>query len=130
MQPTVLRRLPRLVLTYGWLILISFFTAFPFVWMLSTSFKARPEIFTRTPVLLPRAPTLINYEYIFTQTPAGRYFLNSLIVASATTLLALALAVLGSYALSRFRFRFRRGLATWLIAGQMFPGTLILIPVF
>jgi ABC-type glycerol-3-phosphate transport system permease component len=129
-RSSILRRLPRRLLIYGWLGLISIFTAFPFIWILSTSFKARPEIFTRTPVLLPQAPTLANYQYIFYNTPAARYILNSLIVASSTTLLALALAVLGSYALSRFRFRFRRGLATWLIAGQMFPATLILIPVF
>jgi len=124
------RRLPRLLLAYAWLFFISLFTAFPFLWMLTSSFKARPEIFTRVPVLLPKQPTLINYQYVVTQTPAARYFMNSFIVAASTTLLALILTTLGAYAISRFRFRFRRELATWLIAGQMFPGILILIPLF
>ena len=124
------RRLPRLLLAYAWLFFISLFTAFPFLWMLTSSFKARPEIFTRVPVLLPKQPTLINYQYVFTQTPAARYFMNSFIIAASTTLLALILTTLGDYAISRFRFRFRRELATWLIAGQMFPGILILIPLF
>src|SRR5262245_58302929 len=121
-----IRSLPRLLLTYGWLLLISLFTAFPFFWMLTGSFKTRPEIFTRIPVLIPQNPTLANYNYVLTQTPAARYFLNSLLVAGATTLLALLLTTLGAYALSRFRFALRRQLGVWLIAGQMFPGVLLL----
>jgi ABC-type glycerol-3-phosphate transport system permease component len=124
------RRLPRLALAYTWLFFISLFTAFPFFWMLTSSFKARPEIFTKVPVLLPKQPTLANYEYVLTKTPAAQYFMNSFIIATSTTLLALILTTLGAYALSRFRFRFRRELATWLIAGQMFPGVLTLIPLF
>jgi len=44
--------------------------------------------------------------------------------------LALILTTLGAYALSRFRFRGRRELGAWLIGGQMFPGVLMLIPLF
>jgi ABC-type glycerol-3-phosphate transport system permease component len=124
------RRLPALIAVYSWLILISLFTALPFVWMVVTSFKARPEIFTKTPVWLPKAPTLINYQYVLAQTPAPRYFLNSLIIAVSTTVLAIVITTLGAYALSRFRFRMRRQLATWFITGQMFPGSLTLIPFF
>jgi ABC-type glycerol-3-phosphate transport system permease component len=125
-----IRRLPGIILTYGWLILVSFFTATPFIWMLTSSFKQRKEIFTRVPVLLPRRPTLINYRYIFTETPAGRYALNSLFIASTTVVLALVITTLGAYALSRFRFKARRHLGTYLIGGQMFPAVLMLIPVF
>jgi len=57
--------------------------------MLTSSFKARPEIFTRIPVLFPQEPTLANYNYVLTETPAGRYFLNSLYIATVTTLLSL-----------------------------------------
>ncbi len=126
----VVRRLPRLALAYGWLLFISLFTAFPFLWMLSSSFKSRREIFTRVPILIPQQPTLANYQYVLTQTPAMRYFGNSLFVALSTTVLALILTTLGAYALSRFRFRGRRELGAWLIGGQMFPGVLMLIPLF
>ena len=130
MELFIRRRLGRYVLAYGWLLFISTFTAFPFFWMLTSSFKARAEIFTRVPVLFPKAPTLANYNYVLTETPAGRYFLNSLYIATVTTLLALVLTTLGAYALSRFQFRMRRSLGVWLIAGQMFPGVLMLIPLF
>lgn len=123
-------RLPRLILTYAWLILIGTFTAFPFLWMLTSSFKARDEIFTRVPVLIPRNPTLVNYQYVLTQTPALRYFANSMFIALATVIVSLVLTILGAYALSRFRFAMRREMGVWLIAGQMFPGVLMLIPLF
>lgn len=124
------QRLWRYVLAYTWLIAVSIFTVVPFLWMISSSFKARPEIFTRVPVLIPQHPTLANYQYVLTKTPALRYFANSVLVAGATTLLAIVLSVLGAYALSRFRFRLRRQMGSWLIAGQTFPGVLMLIPLF
>ena len=80
-----LAALPGAALTYGWLLLISVFCAGPFIWILSTSFKGRDEVFTKVPVLVPQAPTLAAYQYILTKTLAPRYFLNSLIIASGTT---------------------------------------------
>lgn len=124
------RRLWRYLLSYTWLTAISLFTIFPFLWMLSSSFKARPEIFTRVPVLIPQQPTLANYQYVLLETPALRYFANSVLVATSTTLLAIVLSTLGAYALSRFRFRLRRQLGSWLIGGQTFPAVLMLIPLF
>jgi ABC-type glycerol-3-phosphate transport system permease component len=125
-----LRRLPGTVLAYGWLILISIFAAGPFIWILSTSFKTRSEVFTKVPVLIPQEPTLASYQYVLTKTPALRYFLNSLIVAGGTTILAILLTTLGAYALSRFRFRFRKTIGVWLISGQMIPGIITLVPLF
>ncbi len=123
-------RLPKLALIYTWLILISIFTAGPFVWMLSTSFKTREDMFSKIPVLLPTHPTLANYDYIFSKTLAARFFLNSLLIAGATTIIAILITTLSAYAISRFRFRGRRELATWLISGQMLPGVVTLIPLF
>lgn len=125
-----LRGVLRLILVYGWLAAVGLFAAFPFLWTLSGSFKARGDIFTRVPVLLPAEPTLANYRYVLTETPAARYFANSMIVAFGTTFLAIVLGTWGAYALSRFRFRGRREFAMWLLGGQMFPGVLILIPLF
>lgn len=67
MRRLPLRRLPRLLLVHGWLFAISLFTACPFLWILVSSFKSRPEMFSRTPVLFPKQPTLDNYTYILTK---------------------------------------------------------------
>src|SRR5690348_2333922 len=56
----------------------------PFVWMLATSFKPNPEIYTTR--LIPQHPTLTNYTNVLEKTQFPRWFLNSLIIAGITTL--------------------------------------------
>ncbi len=58
----------------------------PMLWMLVTSFKPAPEIAVWPPHFLPRAPTFENYVGLFQAAPFGRYFLNSVGIALASTL--------------------------------------------
>jgi ABC-type glycerol-3-phosphate transport system permease component len=62
--------------------------------------------------------------------PYGRYFLNSLAVASATTAISVALAALAAYGFSRYRFRGSTALLMSMVATQMVPGILLLITYF
>ncbi len=74
--------------------------------------------------------SLSNFRSLFGDQPFARWLLNSVIVASATTLLGVFLACTAAYSFSRFRFPGRRiGLMSFLVS-QMFPGTLMLIPLF
>jgi arabinogalactan oligomer/maltooligosaccharide transport system permease protein len=71
-----------------------------------------------------------NFVSLFKEQPFARWLLNSVIVATATTFLGVFLACTAGYAFSRFRFPGRRaGLMAFLVS-QMFPGTLIMIPLF
>lgn len=86
----------------------------------------------RVRTLLPWPETVsgANFRALFTDQPFARWVLNSTIVAAATTLLGVFLASTAAYAFSRFRFPGRRaGLMSFLVA-QMFPGTLMLIPLY
>jgi ABC-type glycerol-3-phosphate transport system permease component len=112
----------------GALVVAAFF-ACPLLWMLSTSFKKPNEFFTYPPHIVPASPTWANYRGVLTA-DFGRYFLNSFIVAGGTTVLALALAVLASYAFARLRFRGRRPLLGLLLVSQLVPLALILIPIY
>jgi arabinogalactan oligomer/maltooligosaccharide transport system permease protein len=92
--------------------------------------------FALSPSPIPEDTTLEHFEHLLAAKSSGgdllflRYGLNSLIVAGLTTLVGIALACTAAYALSRFRFAGRRfGLATFL-AVQMFPGTLLLMPLY
>lgn len=85
---------------------------------------------------VPEHFSLTHFENLVTASNSAgdllflRYAMNSAIVASATTLVGLALACTAAYALSRFRFAGRRlGLGAFL-AVQMFPGTLLLMPLY
>jgi arabinogalactan oligomer/maltooligosaccharide transport system permease protein len=71
-----------------------------------------------------------NFRSLFADQPFARWLFNSVLVAGATTVVGVALACTAAYAFSRFRFPARRaGLMSFLVA-QMFPGTLMLIPLF
>ncbi|HKV44966.1 MAG TPA: carbohydrate ABC transporter permease [bacterium] len=126
------RRSPwRLVvlLTLGGLALVYLF---PFAWMLSTSLKPTPELYTQPPTLVPVHPSLGAYrEALFV---AGNWVLlrNSLVVCLATVVLTLALALLIAYPLTRLPVpaAFRRGLLSWLLSLRFLPSMVVVIPIF
>ena len=62
--------------------------------------------------------------------PLANYFVNSLIVSSAATLISLVIAVFAAYAVSRYRFKGRTAFTTTVLSTQMFPGVLFLLPLF
>jgi arabinogalactan oligomer / maltooligosaccharide transport system permease protein len=78
----------------------------------------------------PAHMSFSNFVSVFTEQPFARWLLNSVIVASATTVVGVFLACTSAYAFSRFRFPGRRvGLMSFLVS-QMFPGTLMLIALY
>jgi multiple sugar transport system permease protein len=110
----------------------------PLFWMVSTSVKPQDQIFQKPPVLLPTAPQFESYRSIL-GLPSNRpeiyinsalYFKNSLIIALTTTLLTLALAIPGAYALSRFKFHGQSAFLLFLLIAQMLPSVLMVIPLF
>jgi ABC-type glycerol-3-phosphate transport system permease component len=103
---------------------------FPFYWMLVSSFKTEPELFELTPTLFPQHPSVGFYTRLLVGTPFMRYFLNSGIVAIATTALVIVVATLAAYSLARFRHPLREPFALSMLVGQMFPSVLLAIPIF
>jgi ABC-type glycerol-3-phosphate transport system permease component len=103
---------------------------FPFVWMLSTSFKLPQDTFTAVPKLIPPHFVGDNYLKVLQETLLSRYFFNSLYIALLVTLLSIWLAAMGAYALSRFRFPGRRAIALSILGVQMFPSVVLIIPLF
>jgi multiple sugar transport system permease protein len=103
----------------------------PFFWMLSTSFKKVQDQFLIPPQLVPQQPTLENYAILIDpEWYFPNYFLNSTIVACGTTGLALCVALMASYALSRFRLPGRRSLMLFILMAQMFPSILLLLSLY
>jgi ABC-type glycerol-3-phosphate transport system permease component len=117
------------VVTHCLLITLSFFALAPLLWAISTAFKPDSEI-TTSPSFLPNQPTLSHFSIVIAQTPFLRWFTNSLLVALATTLLAIAVGSLAGYALSRWRFWGRTVYGNTLLVVQMFPGVMLGIPMF
>ncbi|HUT72172.1 MAG TPA: carbohydrate ABC transporter permease [Desulfatiglandales bacterium] len=105
-------------------------TAFPFFWMISTSFKPLREIFVYPPYFLPKEFTLANFERLFEQTRFLTYFKNSVFVATSAVVLTMTIATAGAYSLTRFRFYGRERIASLILFTYMFAPIMIIIPFY
>ncbi|MEO2261403.1 carbohydrate ABC transporter permease [Dorea sp. YH-dor228] len=122
------------IITVILVILVCMFALFPFVWMISTSFKPANEVYSKTPSFIPNEPTVEGYtEMLTTQSSTfdfPQWLTNSVIVALLTTVFSMIIATLGGYGLSRFRFRGRGFLSYFILTTQVLPGSLLIIPLY
>ena len=102
----------------------------PFAWMISTSFKETGSIFTYPPKWIPNQPVLHNYVDAWRAAPFGRYFLNSIFVATAVTLGQLTTCSLAAYAFARLDFPGKSFLFVLFLSTMMIPLQLTIIPSF
>jgi arabinogalactan oligomer/maltooligosaccharide transport system permease protein len=119
-------------LVHGVLLLFCAWSVFPVLWILSTSFKSRGDVFSTKINLLPPHFTTENYRYLlsFDNGLFLRWLWNSVAVAALTTLVGLFLASTCAYAFSRFQFTGKKmGLELFLLS-QMFPGIILIIPLY
>jgi multiple sugar transport system permease protein len=98
----------------------------PFVYMLSTSLKQNVEVYELS--LLPRVPTLANYRRLAAASGFPRWFLNSLVIATLTTLSVLFFDSLAGYTLAKFRFRGRRVVFLAILSTLMIPTEMLVLP--
>ncbi len=108
---------------------------FPFYWMVSSSFKSYAEIGGREPVYIPGALRLDAYEELLSPKHEsyqnfGKNILNTLQVAIPTTVIAVILSTLGAYAIARLRFKGKEALLNSILMIYLFPGVLLIIPLF
>jgi len=125
------------------MILFTLLAVYPVLWVFAIAFSgnqslmiadisANPTFFDRLRTILPwpQHVSWKNFTDVMTEQPFARWMLNSLIVATLTTVVGVFLACTAAYSFSRFRFPGQRaGLMSFLIS-QMFPGTLMLVPLY
>ena len=117
-------------LIYGCAAILVVMTAFPFFWMISTSFKSLKEIFVYPPYLFPKDFTLANFARLFEQTRFLTYFKNSIFVSSSAVLFTMILSSAGAYSLTRFKFYGREKIASLILFAYMFAPIMIVIPFY
>lgn len=103
---------------------------FPLLWMISTALKPNDETFALPPTLIPLHPTLVQFQRLLTETPFLTYFANSVIVALATTVVSVTIALAGAYGLVRFRFPGRGVVAHLVLFTYMLPAVVLLLPLY
>jgi multiple sugar transport system permease protein len=108
---------------------------FPFYWLVSSSFKSYAEIGGREPVYIPAKLRMDAYRELFDPTHEsfqdfGRSILNTVKISVPTALIAVILSTFGAYAVARLRFRGRDAMLNGVLLVYLFPGILLIIPLF
>ncbi len=117
-------------LLYLILISSSLLMVTPFYWMVTTSLKLEKFVYASPPQWWPDPLTFIHYTEVFTRIPFLRYFQNSVIVASATTIGHVFFDTLAAYAFAKLRFPGRDRIFFLLLLGLMVPFQVNLIPLY
>lgn len=113
------------VLAAGALIMVM-----PFIWMVSTAFKPKSEVLSKTPNFIPAHPTLSNFTGVFHAAPFGRYFINSMIMSVTSTVVIVLTSAIAGYVLAKFTFPGRTALFAVILATAVVPFEIYMIPLY
>lgn len=125
-----MRRALASTLTTALLLAGALLTLAPLVWMVSASFMPAGEATVVPPHLLPSTPTLANYRALFARLHLARAVGNSLVLATAITLVSLVVNSLAGYAFAKLRFAGRDRIFGLLVAALVIPGQVGMLPLF
>ena len=124
-----LRKVLSYVPTYVVWILATLFTVVPVWWMIVVSARSRVELFN-APTLIINSFFTQNYTNVITDRTFQGYMVNSLIISTGNALLVTVLALLATYALSRFKLSGSDNIFFWTITNRMAPPAAFLLPLF
>lgn len=120
----------RKVIITAAMIILAFLVLLPVLWTLSTSLKPLNEVNKFPPEWVSPSMSLSPYSDMFFFLPFATYTLNSLIVASCSTILTLLIGSLAAFAFSRFNFVGKNIILLVFLLSQMLPGASVIIPLF
>ena len=116
----------------GWILLavVLVVALFPPYFMIVTAFHPPSLSFSRTPTLFSTDLSLRAFTELFDKYPYASWMSNTLIVSVSSTVLAVTIATLAAYSLSRLRYPGRSALSSAVFFAYLFPPTLLFIPMF
>ncbi len=117
-------------LAYGILIFFSLFSIYPILVVFSVSIRPGDRLLSKSLAIIPENFSFQAYVDLFVNQPFLRWMVNSLVVSVAVTIFAVVLAATAGYAFSRYQFKLRNASMVGLITTQMFPVTMLLLPLF
>ncbi len=115
---------------YAVVTFFSLFAIYPILQVIAISLRPGDRLLSKSLAIIPPDATLDTYIRLFTKEPFLRWMANSIVVSAAVTLIGVGLAATAGYAFSRYKFRGRDSAMIGLITTQMFPVTMLLLPLF
>ena len=124
------RRVGKYALVYSFGLIFVFFSITPILWGLSTALKLTKNQYSFPPQWIPRPITFDHFIDALNNKAVIHGFVNTLIIAVSTTIIALIVGVLGAYGFSRYRFPGRKTLLWSVLFTQLFPRVVVIVPFF
>ena len=118
------------IIAYIILVLFCLFAIYPILNVFSISLRPGDRLLSKSLAIIPDNWTFNTYIALFSEKPFLKWLLNSLIVSLSVTVFAVGLAATAGYAFSRYKFKGRDSAMFGLITTQMFPVTMLLLPLF
>ena len=112
------------------LAIVTFASIYPVLTVLTVSLRPGDRLLSTSLEIIPKDASFDSYVALFRDRPFARWMLNSTLVALCVTVFATSLASTAGYAFSRFRFPGHRAGMALLLITQMFPATMLLLPMF
>lgn len=105
-------------------------TAYPILRVIGISLRPGDRLLTQDLGIIPPDASLQSYNNVLNGKPFYEWIFNSLIITVTVTVVGVTLAALSAYAFSRFRFKGRGAGLVFLLANQMIPATMLILPIF
>ncbi|NQV15214.1 sugar ABC transporter permease [bacterium] len=118
------------IMIYSLLLLAVAWSIYPILRVITISIRPGDNLLNESLSIIPDDWTFENYIKIFTDHPLGAWIWNSILVTVTVVITGVTLASTAGYALSRFRFPGREVGLLSLLVTQMFPATMLLLPLF
>lgn len=118
------------IISYAVLTFFAAFAVYPVLVVFSISIRPGDRLLSKSLAIIPQNFTFQTYVQLFTEHPFLQWMMNSLIVSILVTIFAVTLAATAGYAFSRYKFKLRNASMIGLITTQMFPVTMLLLPLF
>lgn len=119
-----------LVMTYLVLIVLALFIIVPVMWMISTAFKTEAQTYYPNPQWIPEPFSVESFQKFFSTYNFGKMTINSLITCLSAMVICVACACLAGYGITRFHFKGKKQLMSFLLITQMFPSVMLVVPFY
>ena len=107
----------------------------PGIWIFISAFRPNGEILTKPANWIPDEWTIYEFTQMFSingyvSVPAFDYLMNSIIISSVSTVIAITIGMMGGYAFARFNFKGKNSIFLGLMLARAVPGISLSLPLF
>ncbi len=120
----------RVTASYAVLLLFCAIAIFPVLQIVTVSLRPADRLLSTSLEIIPENATLNNYVNLFTERPFMTWMMNSLLITGVVTLTGVMLASTAGYGFSRFKFIGKKAAMQSMLVTQMFPATMLLLPMY